>query len=240
MHRYIDAHIHLYEFDNVDIILKNKNFIFIGVSEDVKSTIETIKLSLYYENVIPAVGIHPWNVNKVNLEDLKIIEKIIKDYNIKVLGEIGLDKRFVPETFEKQLEIFEFFLRLSKEYDLSLNLHTPKAEKEVFDLLIKYDIKKAYFHWYSGNEQTLSEIINQDYLIGINVSAIINKKYEKYIEKVDIRNILTESDGPYDYHRILLHPDKLIDLYKKIFEIKKIDLEDLVDTIRKNLKKFIY
>jgi len=197
-------------------------------------------LSQLNENVIPAVGIHPWNVENVNENTFKIIEDIIKENKIKILGEIGLDKKFKPETFEKQKEIFEKFLNLAKEYDLNLNLHTPNASNEVFDLLIKYDIKKAYFHWYSGDEKLLEEIIDKGYFIGINVATIINEKYKRYIEIANIKNIITESDGPYNYKGIILHPNMLKDLYRLISNMQKIDLEELSNIIQTNFAKFIY
>ncbi len=240
--KYIDSHCHLYKFNEIEIkrIIKNKDIIILSVSEDLESSLKNLVLSQLNENVIPAVGIHPWNAENVNENTFKIIEDIIKENKIKILGEIGLDKKFKPETFEKQKEIFEKFLNLAKEYDLNLNLHTPNASNEVFDLLIKYDIKKAYFHWYSGDEKLLEEIIDKGYFIGINVATIINEKYKRYIEITNIKNIITESDGPYNYKGIILHPDLLKDLYRLISNMRKIDLEELSNIIQTNFARFIY
>ena len=240
--KYVDSHCHLYKFNEIEIkrIIKNKDIIILSVSEDLESSLKNLVLSQLNENVIPAIGIHPWNVENVNEKTFKIIEDIIKENKIKILGEIGLDKKFKPETFEKQKETFEKFLNLAKEYDLNLNLHTPNASNEVFDLLIKYDIKKAYFHWYSGDEKLLEEIIDKGYFIGINVATIINEKYKRYIEITNIKNIITESDGPYNYKGIILHPDLLKDLYRLISNIRKIDLEELSNIIQTNFARFIY
>jgi TatD DNase family protein len=240
--KYIDSHCHLYKFNEIEIkrIIKNKDIIILSVSEDLESSLKNLVLSQLNENVIPAIGIHPWNIEKINENTFKIIEDIIKDNKIKILGEIGLDKKFKPETFEKQKEIFEKFLNLAKEYDLNLNLHTPNASNDVYDLLIKYDIKKAYFHWYSGDEKLLEEIIDKGYFIGINVATIVNEKYREYIEIANIKNIITESDGPYNYKGIILHPDMLKDLYKLISDIRKINLEELSNIIQNNFARFIY
>jgi TatD DNase family protein len=240
--KYIDSHCHLYKFNEIEIkrIIKDKDIIILSVSEDLESSLKNIVLSQLNENIIPAIGIHPWNIEKVNENTFKIIEDIIKDNKVKILGEIGLDKKFKPETFEKQKEIFEKFLNLAIEYDLNLNLHTPNASNDVFDLLIKYDIKKAYFHWYSGDEKLLEEIIDKGYFIGINVATIVNEKYKKYIEIANIENIITESDGPYNYKGIILHPDMLKDLYKLISDIKRVSLKELSNIIKNNFAKFIY
>ena len=240
--KYVDSHCHLYKFNEIEIkrIIKDKDIIILSVSEDLESSLKNIVLSQLNENIIPAIGIHPWNIEKVNENTFKIIEDIIKDNKVKILGEIGLDKKFKPETFEKQKEIFEKFLNLAIEYDLNLNLHTPNASNDVFDLLIKYDIKKAYFHWYSGDEKLLEEIIDKRYFIGINVATIVNEKYKKYIEIANIENIITESDGPYNYKGIILHPDMLKDLYKLISDIKRVSLKELSNIIKNNFAKFIY
>jgi len=240
--KYIDSHCHLYKFNEIEIkrIIKDKDIIILSVSEDLESSLKNIVLSQLNENIIPAMGIHPWNIEKINENTFKIIEDIIKDNKVKILGEIGLDKKFKPETFEKQKEIFEKFLNLAIEYDLNLNLHTPNASNDVFDLLIKYDIKKAYFHWYSGDEKLLEEIIDKGYFIGINVATIVNEKYKKYIEIANIENIITESDGPYNYKGIILHPDMLKDLYKLISDIKRVSLKELSNIIKNNFAKFIY
>jgi len=240
--KYIDSHCHLYKFNEIEIkrIIKGEAIIILSVSEDLESSLKNIVLSQLNENIIPAIGIHPWNIEKVNENTFKIIEDIIKDNKVKILGEIGLDKKFKPETFEKQKEIFEKFLNLAIEYDLNLNLHTPNASNDVFDLLIKYDIKKAYFHWYSGDEKLLEEIIDKGYFIGINVATIVNEKYKKYIEIANIENIITESDGPYNYKGIILHPDMLKDLYKLISDIKRVSLKELSNIIKNNFAKFIY
>ena len=240
--KYIDSHCHLYKFNEIEIkrITKDKDIIILSVSEDLESSLKNIVLSQLNENIIPAIGIHPWNIEKINENTFKIIEDIIKDNKVKILGEIGLDKKFKPETFEKQKEIFEKFLNLAIEYDLNLNLHTPNASNDVFDLLIKYDIKKAYFHWYSGDEKLLEEIIDKGYFIGINVATIVNEKYKKYIEIANIENIITESDGPYNYKGIILHPDMLKDLYKLISDIKRVSLKELSNIIKNNFAKFIY
>jgi len=64
--KYIDSHCHLYKFNEIEIkrILKNKDIIILSVSEDLESSLKNLILSQLNENVIPAIGIHPWNIEK--------------------------------------------------------------------------------------------------------------------------------------------------------------------------------
>jgi len=239
---YIDAHIHLTEFSENEIIslIREKKYLFISVAEDIRSSIENIKLSLKFEEVIPCIGIHPWNVEGINKEILESFKELIEKYNIKILGEIGLDLKFHPETFDKQKEIFNFFVDLAKEYDLSINLHSPNAWREAFDILIKKDIKFVYFHWYTGPLNLLKEIESVGYLVGINIAALFQDKQKKVIEEADINNILTESDAPYMYRGNLLHPRDLNKLYNLISNIKNVPEHHIQNILKKNASRFLY
>jgi len=239
---YIDAHIHLMEFSENEIIslLREKKYLFISVAEDINSSIENIKLGLKFEEVIPCIGIHPWNVKDINKEGLEYFKELIEKYNIKILGEIGLDLKFHPETFDKQKEVFNFFIDLAKEYDLSINLHSPDAWRECFDILIKKDIKFVYFHWYTGPLDLLKEIESVGYLVGINIAALFQEKHRKIIEEVNINNVLTESDAPYIYKGNILHPRDLNKLYSLISNIKNISESNLQNILRKNASKLLY
>ena len=240
MYEYVDAHVHASELSEEEIkrIFKKREIVILSVAEDIPSSLKNIHLSTIYENFIPAVGIHPCKVDNYNEDDIKTIEKMISENNIKILGEIGLDKRFC-KNFEKQKIFFEKFLKIAKDYDLSVNLHALDSWRDVFDLLIKYDIKKAYFHWYNGPFDLLEEIQNVGYFIGINLAIKIQDKHKEILEKANIENILTESDGPYEYRGLFLHPEGIGELYQIISQVKGIDIYRLSYQIKRNLSKFI-
>jgi TatD DNase family protein len=237
----VDAHIHLsrYKDKDIDHLAQSKKYVFLAVSEDLQSSLRILKLSKLYEFVIPAIGIHPWNVENVTRDTLEAFKKLVSKENIGVLGEIGLDKKFVPQTYEKQKDIFEFFLDLAREYDLAVNLHTPETWDEVYNLLLKYDIKKAYFHWYTGPKELLREIQEQGYFIGINVALRWQEKHREILEEAQIENIITESDGPYVYKGHQLSPELLEDLVETISKINGLESEKVCKTLKQNLAKLI-
>jgi len=237
----IDAHIHLakYSAQEIKSLLKGNKYILLAVSDDLQTSYKILNLSKLYENIIPAVGVHPWNADKISENTLNEFKKLIVNNNIKVLGEIGLDKKFVPETFEKQLEVFKFFLELAKEYDLAVNLHTPNAWDIALNLLIKYDIKNAYFHWYTGPVDILNKIIDNGYFIGINVALKWQDKHRKILEEVNLQNIITESDGPYIYKGHHLSPELIEDLIVEISQIKREDTIRVTRTIKNNFAKYL-
>ena len=52
---------------------------------------------------MPAVGIHPENIDNSNL---KTIENIIKEHKVFAIGEIGLDYHYNDENKDEQKEYF--------------------------------------------------------------------------------------------------------------------------------------
>jgi len=225
----VDAHVHLYE----DPTMADEETILVAVSDDLESSLKT--LSLKGENVVPCVGVHPWSSPEVGEEELKEFEKLVE--RALCLGEIGLDKRYVPD-FEKQRRVFEHFLTLSKEYSLPVNLHALDAWEEVFNMLLRYDVDRAYFHWFNGPLHLLDEIVSQGYYVGINAAAKIQKKHLRVIERAPLTSIMTESDGPYVYRGVKLTPKAVPELIGIIAKVKKVSEEAVAEAVLRNFKRW--
>ena len=218
----VDAHVHLHE----DPSMAEEADIVVAVSDDLSSSLKTLKLP-----AIKCVGIHPWSIENSSERDLMEVGRLAPEADC--LGEVGLDNRYVKDR-EKMKRFFETFLTLSREYDLPLNLHALDAWREVFELLLKFDVKRAYFHWYNGPLDLIEEIAGQGYFIGINAAITIQKKHLKVLKAAPLNAILTESDGPYNYRGTTLRPrevGKLIEIIsreKNVTEVKELVFRNLV------------
>jgi TatD DNase family protein len=236
---YYDAHCHLHEYSDNDIkdFLDN-DLVIVGVSDDLESTVRTLKLrEKFGEKVIPCVGIHPWNATKTVERDVERVIELAERFDVKCLGEIGLDLVFVPESLDKQIKIFVEFLEYVKGRDLVLNIHSPGAWSRVLQLLNRYDVAKALFHWFTGPQEVLKEIRSHDYMISINPSVKIQNKHLEIARKIDIEGFVIESDGPYNYKGLQLSPKMIFSTIKFLSEIKNMSLEELIKNIEINFKK---
>ncbi len=229
----IDAHSHATEYPRQELeYYKEKNIIIVAVADDLETSLKTLQLHKEYENIQPCIGIHPWNIGKTPSTHLDEIDKLVSRMKNPCIGEVGLDTMFVPETIQRQREFFNKILKTAREYNAVLNLHTPGTWNEVYNLLVKNDINKAMFHWYTGPTQLISLIQETGYYISINAAAKIQKKHQKTIEETNLKYMLTESDGPYKYRGIRLNPLMINDLLSIISLIK--------DTSIHNVRKQIY
>jgi Mg-dependent DNase len=164
------------------------------------------------------------------------MEQAVSD-NVKCVGEVGLDSKFVPETLTRQREVFKVFLDYAKEYDLVLNLHTAGTHREVFQMLKTWRVEKAYFHWYTGPEDLLKELVDNGYFIGVNPAWKIQEKHYKIISKTPLDSLLTESDAPYQYKGLSLKPELVNDSLDLLARLHNLERRVVEEKIEENFKR---
>lgn len=212
---YFDLHCHLAdeqytpeEVKNILDICQKENITVCSMS----TNFEDFEINLKYSehpNVLVGFGIHPYEAHKIhkNPKWQEQIQKTIEEHQqkIKFLGEVGLDFYKTKDTLYQQIEVFEYFVYLSQKYNLPLSIHTRSAEKEVCDILAKYQKEKkltAIFHCFTSTEKDIVKIIlENEWYFGFG-GIITFKKSTELIEILKYvynngGNILCETDSPY-------------------------------------------
>jgi len=233
----VDAHVHLYEFNRKEIEdFISSNMLLVAVAEDYDSSIRNLELrDEFPENVRACVGLHPWNVKQEAdaLRQLEQINGLLKEADC--VGEVGLDLKFTPTTFNLQKQVFQAILDMAVSHSLPLNLHAAGAWSQVFEMLVQRGAKKAIFHWYTGPISLLQEITEKGFYISINASASIQEKSKNIARNTPLHLLLTESDGPYAYRGLNLSPLLIPELVKLISNLKRIEEGKLTQEIHKNI-----
>ena len=241
----IDTHAHILSefYDDIDELieeLKSKNIIKVINCAD---SIETSKevLNIYNKDegyLLPAVGIHPENIDNSNL---KTIENIIKEHKVFAIGEIGLDYHYNDENKDEQKEYFIKQLDLALKYDLPVIIHIREAMQECFDIL-KTRKNKGIIHCFSGSVEMAREYIKLGYKLGIGgVLTFKNSKLYEVIEKIDLKDIVLETDSPFlspePFRGKKNKPCNVLYVAKRIAEIKNISLEEVINTTTATAKQ---
>ena len=244
---FVDTHCHLYRSyyedldDVIDQIKESEIYRVINNGCDKKSNIEVLELVGKYDLMYGALGIHPESANEYTQEDLDYIEEHIKDNKIIAIGEIGLDYYWVKDNKDKQKELFEYQLKLAEKYNVPVIIHSREATQDTIDILKRYNVK-GIIHSFSGSYEVAQIYIKMGFLLGINgVITFKNCNLKDVIEKVDVKNIVLETDSPYltpvPNRGKRNDPTKVMDIAKFISDIKGITLEELSKEINGNLSK---
>ena len=239
----IDSHAHILSenYDNIDEIvnkLKEKGLIYvINASDKIQTAKEVLMLSKKYENfLLPCIGIHPEHVDEIN--KLNELEELIKNNKIYAVGEIGLDYYYTKDNKEEQKALLNKQLDLAEKYSLPVIIHTRESIQDIYDELKDRKLK-CVIHCFNGSYEMAQLFIKLGYKLGIGgVVTFKNSKLGELIEKINLENILIETDSPYltpEPNRGKKNdPSNVYFVAKKIAEIKNIDVEKVIEITRKN------
>ncbi len=194
----IDTHCHLDLYKNpLEVAKQNEKegIITIGMT-NLPSHFELGQPHLLgFKKVRLALGMHPLFAEFHEKEFPLFVKNFHKT---SYIGEVGLDFSLDGiSTKEIQINTFSEILKQVNRKGKLLSIHSRKAEKEVFDLLVENNQRLAIFHWYSGSTKFINEIANAGYYFSVNTAMISSKSGQEIIRRIPINNLLTESDGPF-------------------------------------------
>ena len=204
----IDTHTHLYlqEFDTDlnQVLNKSKD---IGISKFIFPSIH----SKYNERMIDTynkdrslfnimAGLHPAYVSDNNDKEIDLVVENLKNYDCVAVGEIGIDLHWEKKYLEQQKLVFEKQIELALQYNLPIVIHCREAFDHIYDILKKYlqHNLRGVFHCFTGNEEQARKIIDLNFKLGVGgIVTFKNGGLDKFLNKIDLKNIVLETDSPY-------------------------------------------
>src|SRR3972149_6003459 len=195
----IDAHAHLDHYgDELESALgeiKQRHIFTIGNSMDLPSYRRNLEIAEMCDLVLPTFGVHPKRAPQY-VNCLNELDKAIEQS--PMIGEIGLDFHWVEDSSQTpaQKKVLEYFLAAAREQKKIVNLHTKGAEKEILDLLERYDIRRTIVHWYSGPADIFHALIDYGAYFTIGVEVFSAENIQAIAREVPAGQLLTETDNP--------------------------------------------
>lgn len=244
---FTDTHCHLYkeyyeDLDRlIDKIKRSKINRVINNGCDDKSNKEVLESISKYSMMYGALGIHPESAETYKQEDLDFIKEHICDDKVVAIGEIGLDYYWTKENRIRQIELFESQLKLAEEMNKPVIIHSRDATLDTIEILKKYKVR-GVIHSFSGSYETACIYIKMGFLLGINgVVTFKNCNLKDVIEKLDLSNIVLETDSPYltpvPYRGQQNDSTHVEDIAKFICDLKGCSMEDLALVTNDNVKR---
>lgn len=244
----IDSHAHLddakFDSDKDKVIQRavlNDVKYIINVATSVDASRISIKLADEYQCIYAAIGIHPHCAGDFRENDLSVLEELAGHKKVAAVGEIGLDYYRDLSPREKQIEVFKKFLKFANKLNLPVIIHERNAAKDLISILNEEPVnKKGVFHCFSGDELILNEGLKSGFYFAVGgVITFPNAvKLREAVSNIPLDKLIVETDCPYLspqlYRGQRNEPSFIIEVLKKISEIKKIDYKLLEEKIFNN------
>ncbi len=195
----IDAHVHLDTYGELlgEALneIEDKQIFTVATAMDLPSYFELQKIGERSKLVLPTFGIHPRRAAEY-ADRLPEISRHIE--SSPAIGEIGLDFHWVKDTstYPAQRKVLEYFIAAAREQKKFVNLHTKGGEKEILDLLEKYDAKRSIIHWYSGPMDIFHAMVQYGCFFTIGVEVHFSDHIKSIAQAVPDHLLLTETDNP--------------------------------------------
>ena len=252
--KFIDTHTHLFakEFEN-DINDVIQNAINTGVEKmllpNIDSTTTKSMISLcqkFPKNCYPMIGLHPCSVQRETVEkEIEHIQDELKKNKFVAIGEIGIDLYWDKTTLDIQKEAFETQIKIAKDNNLPIVIHTRNSFNEAYEIVEKLNDKNlsGVFHCFSGTLDDAKKIIDlENFYLGIGgVVTFKNGGIDKIINQISLEHLVLETDAPYLTpvpNRGKRNESKyILDIVKKLSEIYDMCINDIAKKTTHNANK---
>lgn len=248
----IDSHVHLddkrfnKDRDNLIKGLKDDGIeMVINIGADLQTSIASVSLAEKYDNVYAVVGVHPHSAKEVDESTIEILKSFSSREKVLAIGEIGLDFHYDNSPRDVQKKWFIEQLKLAKEVDLPVVIHTREATQETFDILKEAQdgTLRGVLHCYSGSVEMALEYIKLGFYISIAGPVTFNNSrvLKEVVKAIPLDKLLVETDCPYltpEPNRGKRNEPAYVKYVAgEIAEIKGISFEELAKATNNNTKE---
>ncbi len=177
-----------------------KSILAVGISAATSHA--CIRLATQHANVHAAVGIQPNCCAEAGPDDWDRIVRLSHDEHVVALGETGLDRHWDYTPFDMQQDFFDRHLRLARERDLPVVIHTRDCASDTLEMLRAAADRgplRGVMHAFSADAAVASECV--DLGLYISFAGMVTYKKSQELRRVAAAvpddRLLIETDCPY-------------------------------------------
>jgi len=244
-----DAHAHYddeaFNNDRDEVIRKvheNGVAYILNASSNIASAVESISLAQKFDFVYAAVGIHPHDVQGINMNAISTIGDMASHKKVRAVGEIGLDYHYQDTPRELQKLWFKAQINLAKNLGLPVIIHSRESHEDVLEIVKNENAKTVggVFHCFSGSVEVAREALNNNFYISFG-GPVTFKNARRPMEAVmyvPLDRLLIETDCPMlapEPHRGRRNDSSYLRLIaEKIADIKGLSYEEVSEVTTNN------
>ncbi len=147
-----------------------------------------------------AVGFHPHGAGKIKIVDWPVLADLARRPKVVALGEFGLDYHYEHSPPTVQREVFAQGVRLARDLDLPLIIHTREADADTLAVLdAAGGPHRGVFHCFTGSPDLAREALARGLYVSFSgIVTFPNSEGVRQAAKVvPLERLLVETDAPY-------------------------------------------
>lgn len=244
---YIDTHAHLNfkAFANdyeaaIERAQKAGVTAIINVGSNLETSKKAIEMAEKFPQCFAAVGLHPIHTEDEKFDEKEFL-KLAKNKKVVAIGETGLDYYHDKNSADLQKEILQKHINIAHQVGKPLILHCREANDDMLSLLISQNLNLAgVFHCFPGDWAMAQVVLDLGLYLSFTGLITFSKNYTNLtvVKEAPLEKIMIETDCPYLtpelYRGQRNEPAFVIEVAKKIAEIKKISLDEVAKQTSKN------
>ncbi len=222
----------------------------IAIGTDLETSKQAVELAQAHEGMWATVGLHP-NDNVDEVFDPEQYRELIKLPKVIAFGEIGLDyyRTEGDGAQQKQKDRFIQQLKLAHEENLPVVLHcrdgksgsTGRAYPDMIQILKDNPNHGGVVHSCTASLDETKQFLNLGFYLGFNGIITFARTYDDMVRATPLDRILLETDAPFltpePYRGKPNEPAFVIEVAKKVAELKNSSFEEVVEQTTKNCKE---
>lgn len=247
------SHIHFPKFaDDIDEVLARMQELGVWttvVGTDFEESQKALEFARAHEGVFATVGLHPADNTRESF-NASDYEALISDPKVIMVGECGLDYFHEKDADEQKRQRAEFEKQIdfAVSHKKPLMLHIRDAHDDGLDILTSK--KREYGDRLSGNAHFFTEgpeVAKRYYELGFTTSfpgvITFTHDYDDTVRYAPADMIHAETDSPYaapiPYRGKRNEPAYVVEVVKKMAELRGEDLETLRKQLIENATRFV-
>ncbi|MBQ7954697.1 MAG: TatD family hydrolase [Lachnospiraceae bacterium] len=173
----------------------------VNIGASLKSCQKTLDLMEKYDYIYGAIGVHPNETGELNEENFAWLKKQCEHKKCVAVGEIGLDYYWDEPERQVQKEWFRRQLRLAKEMDLPVVIHSRDAAQDTIQIMKEEHAEEigGVVHCFAYTKETAQIFLDMGFYIGVGgvITFKNGKKLKEAVEDIPLERIVLETDSPY-------------------------------------------
>ena len=153
-----------------------------------------------YPSCRPAFGLHPVYAMQHQPADLARLRTAVTEMCPRpvAIGEIGLDLFVGDVDIAQQIYYFTEQLKIAREFDLPVLLHTRHANDEIMKQLRRFGIRRGIAHAFNGSMQQAEAFIKQGFKLGFGGAFTYTRasNLRRLASRLPLEAIVLETDAP--------------------------------------------